>query len=71
MEILENSPEAYKDARYKKIDDNTKARFMDSWGKPYYPYHPFILEMESILLQQKYGDKSYMLGEYRNSITFS
>jgi len=53
MEILENSPEAYKDARYKKIDDNTKARFIDSWGKPYYPYHPFILErLPSIFIQK-------------------
>lgn len=53
MEVLENMPEAYNDAIYKKTNQETKEKFKKAWGKPWYPYHPFILErLPSIFVQK-------------------
>lgn len=56
MEALKDIPEAYNDSRYQLIGrpmtPEKEARFIKAFGKPYYPFHPFICErLASIFLQ--------------------
>lgn len=54
MKVLEQIPEAYQDAKYKTVEAETKERFRRAFGKPWYPYHPFILErLPSIFMQER------------------
>ena len=55
MKILEGMPEAYLNAGYKKLNTATIGRFTEAFGKPHYPYHPFILERLPSLFMQKYN----------------
>jgi hypothetical protein len=55
MRVLKEIPEAYNDAKYVKIpDQETKQRFVKAFGKPYYPYHPFVCERLPSLFLHKY-----------------
>ena len=54
MEALQAIPEAWNEARYKRMDEATKQRFMAAYGKPYYPYHPFLLERLPSIFMQKH-----------------
>lgn len=56
MNVLKSLPEAYHDANYvKKVDERTKYRFIQAFGKPYYPYHPFVCERLPSLFMAKYN----------------
>jgi hypothetical protein len=54
MEVMRGMPELFKDAKYKRIDEPTKARFLKAFGKGYFPYHPFICERLPSLFMEKY-----------------
>ncbi len=54
MGILEKCEAAYNDAKYKKIDQETRTKFLNAFGVPYYPYHPFILERLPSIFFEKY-----------------
>jgi hypothetical protein len=54
MKVLEGIPDAYKSAGYKKLNTATLGRFVEAFGKPHYPYHPFILERLPSIFMQKY-----------------
>jgi len=58
MNLLSNMPEAYQDSGYSKISSVRRMtpekteRFMAAFGKPHYPYHPFLCErLPSIYLE--------------------
>jgi hypothetical protein len=54
VNALKEIPEAMGDAKYsRKRTPETEARFMTAYGKPYYPFHPFILERMPSLFVQK------------------
>lgn len=55
VEVLKGLNEAYYNAGYKKLSDAEKARFLKAFGKPYYPYHPFVLERLPSLFLHKYN----------------
>lgn len=55
MQVLKNMPEAYQDAKYKTLDDETRQRFIRAFGHPHYPYHPFLLERLPSVFMQKYN----------------
>lgn len=55
MKVLESIPEAFNDARYKRIDEPTKERFIKAFGKPYWPFHPFVCERLPSLFLAKYN----------------
>lgn len=54
MRVLEGMPEAYKSAGYKTTTTAEKGRFTEAFGKPHWPYHPFILERLPSIFMQKY-----------------
>lgn len=54
MKILEGIPEAYNNATYKKLNTQEIGRFTQAFGKPYYPFHPFVLERLPSIFMQKY-----------------
>jgi len=54
MQVLETMPEAMKATTYKKLNTETIGRFTEAFGKPYYPYHPFLLERLPSVFVQKY-----------------
>jgi len=55
MKILKEMPEAYKDSNYiKRVSNEMRARFMQAFGQPHYPYHPFICERLPSLFLSKY-----------------
>jgi len=58
MEMLKEMPEAYEDSGYTRLKSvrsmtpEKTERFMKAFGKPWYPYHPFICErLPSIYLE--------------------
>jgi hypothetical protein len=54
VNALKEIPEAFNDAKYsRKRAPETEARFIKAFGKPYYPFHPFILERLPSLFLQK------------------
>jgi len=54
MQVLETMPEAMERTNYRKLDTATIGRFSEAFGKPYYPYHPFLLERLPSVFMQKY-----------------
>lgn len=54
IKVLKTLPETFNDAKYKNVDERTKKRFIRSFGKPYYPFHPFICERLPSLFLHKY-----------------
>ena len=54
MKVLEEMPAAYNDARYKRVDEVTQERFIKAFGRPYWVYHPFLLERLPSIFLQKY-----------------
>lgn len=55
MDILKDLPEAYKDAKYRRLDPETKERFKKGFGLTHYPYHPFICERLFSVFMTKYN----------------
>lgn len=55
MEVMKGMPELWNDAKYKNvITPEVKDRFMKSFGKPFYPLHPFICERLPSIFMEKY-----------------
>lgn len=55
MKVLRDCPEAYKDAKYKRVEGETANRFRNAFGESYYPFHPFICERLPSLFMYKYN----------------
>ena len=58
MAKLKEIPEAYNDAGYGKLNrkpsEGFKERFQKAFGKPHYPFHPFICERLPSLFMMKH-----------------
>lgn len=55
MEVMKGMDELWQDSGYiKPMPEVLKDRFFRAFGKPYFPYHPFLLERLPSLFVQKY-----------------